>query len=221
MRVSRRVGASMVVAVILGASIAPLSAQRSGWSAEGAFVLNRDARDSRLPADVVGGGAGFIYQTYGRWSVRFDFYSMRTRGYESTATTQNADGTRRIGRSHSTFRPDTFGVLAGLRFRASQAVDLALTFGGATESRHFRLDVSRDTVDASGTVLVHEVIDAGPIAATTSRWLQFGVGLDADVHLTDRLSIVPEGRLWFTPQLGDGCCTGAHWTSRVALRLAF
>jgi hypothetical protein len=114
-------------------------------------------------------------------------------------------------------------AVVGFHFSTGTRVGVALVTGVGFEHRIFGAYVYHDTLDASGAVTQHVIIDtSGPPNSGTYEWLQVPVGVDVALALTPRLSLVPQTRTYLDPFAGlNGCCGGLHSKLRMAIRWSF
>jgi hypothetical protein len=200
------------------------AAQTSQLAVDGTVLVGADSRDSRLPSLIRGGGLNVVNFLSPRLSLGLEVDVPEMRADESTGRTPHADGSATVFFVRRTFRGTTTAAVVGFHFIPGHRVDVAMVTGLGIERRSFGASIYQDSVDASGVVRAHTVIDtSGPPNTDVFHWLQVPLGLDAAIALGSHLSLVPEFRFYFDPMapLNDGCCDGWQSRMRLAVRWRF
>jgi hypothetical protein len=190
---------------------------------DGAVLGEFDSRDDRLPSSAFGAGFNLVAFVSPRISIGAEVDLPTTRAYEGTIRTTHPDGTSEVSFRRDTFRGPMISATVGFHFRTGTRVSVAFVTGISIEHRIFGADVYHDTLDASGAVTQHVIIDtSGPPNSGTFEWLQVPVGFDVALPLTPHLSLVPQIRTYLDPFAGlNGCCGGLHSKLRTAIRWSF
>jgi hypothetical protein len=215
---------ALTLAVLLLGLPGHIEAQTSRVAVEGTVLVADDSRDDRLPSLTGGGGLNIVSFLSPGLSLGLEVDVPEMRTYESTGRTLHTDGSATVSVARRTFRGTTAAAVVGFHFILDDRVDVAMITGLGFERRSFGASIYQDTVDASGVVRAHTVIDtSGPPNTGLYHWLQVPLGLDAAIALGSHLSLVPEFRFYFDPMapLNDGCCDGGHTRVRLAARWRF
>jgi hypothetical protein len=190
---------------------------------DGTVLSEFDSRDDRLPSSAFGAGFNLVAFVSPRISIDAVVDLPTTRAYEVTIRTALPDGTSRVSFRRDTFRGPMISGIVGFHFSTGTRVGVALVTGVGIEHRIHGAYVYVDTLDGSGAVTQHVVIDtSGPPNSGTEEWWQVPVGLDVALALTPHLSLVPQIRAYLDPFTGlNGCCGGLHTKLRTAIRWSF
>jgi hypothetical protein len=206
-----------------GLRVAAQTKSAATLAIDGAVLSEFDSRDDRLPSSAFGAGLNLVVFVSPRISIGAEVDLPTTRAYDGTVRTARPDGTSEVSFRRDTFRGPMTSAIVGFHFRTGTRVCVALITGLGIEHRIHGAYVYVDTLDASGAVTQHVIIDtSGPPNSGTEEWWQVPVGFDVAFALTPHLSLVPQIRAYLDPFAGlDGCCGGLHSKQRMAIRWSF